>query len=286
MSFFDIFKKKKNENINSYINYNFKSGDKFLYKIFKNLVNIKIYSTYKNDGEPLSNEEVDEVNWLLTNNLLDNKSIQNKVLKYINKKYKNFEDNFKEKSSLQNEISIHSIVVCIDKDDLGDTGDVSKIVAFCGEASCDIEHGISISFKNKKYMSTQPETEYNYDPNPSFNYLKWKEENPLMGMVPKYANILIKNGFTDKKNICFFNQIYFGKYTDEIKNKLQEFVCRGIKNELFKHYAISIKDDKIFFINHPYKSNLAECIKNYVEVLKSQIIECFILIEIIKLMNI
>lgn len=271
---------QKNDNFVP-ITHGFKSEDEIECFIFGKKHKLRVASNNKEDGELLDDDEIGELNWAISNNIMDDKKVQFKVLEAINERYDMaLGDGASHKTNLKREFDITTIMIDIQKDDMGDTGEVSKVIAFCGESKCDTEHGLSVSFADRKFAGVNSFMEFNYvETDNSFNYLKWKEENPLTGMVPKFSNVLIKSGFTDDRKVCFFSSIYYGEYSS-IKNKLKKMVIpsKELKEKLV-HHAVSVKGDKIFLFKVPYGKELADCLDEYTVISKDEIIDNFILEE-------
>lgn len=172
MGFFDIFK-KKNKKIKNEANEDkpkiykgelvegARPCDYLICSVMGKETKLSLFSSEKDDLEEFDDEEIEEINWLVSSNILDSKEVQGEILKAINEEYNSFENNFVERTSLKNEIEISSISVDISTRGVGDNAKKVKIVAFCGSAKCDEEHGISISFKNRKFASIQDEVDFN-----------------------------------------------------------------------------------------------------------------------------
>ena len=285
MGFFDIFKKKKK--VEEVVYEKPKTFDNFLEKgarfcdylscnILGKTKKLSLVSNNKDDMEELDDQEINEINWLVKSNLLENKEVQKQILNYINLVYKSYEDDFVKRELIEDEFDISYVAIDINKKDLGDTGEVVKIVAFCGEAKCDEEHGISISFKNRNLMSVQDEATFNYDNNPSFDPKKWLQEHPLT-MVPKSSNPYINKNLTDESKVCFVSQAFYGQYSKEIKSNLKRYISpEGIrKSGIFNSYVITKKGDELYLINS--KTSL-ESLKNeeIIKINKNSIIDCFV----------
>lgn len=294
MGFFDIFKKKKK--VEEVVYEKPKTFDNFLEKgarfcdylscnILGKTQKLSLVSNNKDDMEELDDEELTEINWLVKNNLLENQKVKKGILDYINLIYKSYENDFAKRESIEDEFEISYIAIDINKKDLGDTGEVVKIVAFCGEAKCDEEHGISISFKNREFMSVQDEATFNYDENPSFDSKKWANEKPLT-MVPKFSNPYINKNLTDESKVCFSNKVFVGQYTDNIKNSLNKYILsNNIKESgMFESYIITKMYDNLFLINS--KTSLDDLKEDeIVKINNKNIVDCFVLRDTFKVNN-
>ena len=123
-------------------------------------IKCSIFASFKDDFDELDEEEIAEINWLITSGILNNDFVKKSILAYINKTYKAKENDFKERTNINGEIDLGCINVSINSKHIS-----GNIVAFTGLAKCDEGHGISISFKDKKYLSIQGEVEFDYRDN-------------------------------------------------------------------------------------------------------------------------
>lgn len=262
------------------ISHGFKSDDEIECFIFGKKHKLRVSSINKDEGELLDDDEIAEVNWLVKSNVMDDKKLQFEVLEFINECYDQWREGASHKTNIAKEFDIKSIMIDIQKDDMGDTGEITKVIAFCGESDCDMEHGLSVSFANRKFAGVNSSMEFNYvKTENSFDYLKWKEENPLMGMVPKFANVLIKNGYTDERKVCFFNSLYFGDY-GSVKEKLKDWVLPSKQSqENFKRHAVGVKKDKLLLIEYPHEKELKDCLDSCITINKDEIIDNFVLTQ-------
>ena len=100
-------------------------------------------------GEPLNEEEIAELNWLIQSDFVNSQKIKESILAYVKHIYDMWNDDLDIdalSSILPPEVEINNIVI----DNLRE-GE-SMTIAFCGSCLCDEEHGISISFYNRKFV--------------------------------------------------------------------------------------------------------------------------------------
>lgn len=140
------------------VTHGFRSDDEVECFIFGKKHKLSVSSVNKEAGELLDNDEIAELNWLITSNIMDDKTIQFQVLEAINERYEEWREGVSHKTNIAKEFQITSILIDIQK---GDNGEITKIVAFAGEAECDIEHGLSVSFANRKFAGVNSFTEFN-----------------------------------------------------------------------------------------------------------------------------
>lgn len=93
----------------------------------------------------LNNEELDLLNWLISNVNIEDYS--DEIISYIENEYDKYSDNTKVKD-LKYELDIRKIII--------DTSELKNKdypeISYCGECECDPEHGICIGFRDKKLL--------------------------------------------------------------------------------------------------------------------------------------
>ena len=142
------------------ITHGFRCEDEIECYIYGEKHKIKVSSIHKTKGELLDKEEIDEVNWLATSNMMDNREIQFKVLEKINDIYDMaLGEGVSKKTNLKREFTITTILIDTFANDNSQKAD--KIIAFCGEAKCDTEHGLSVSFANRKFAGVGSFMDFN-----------------------------------------------------------------------------------------------------------------------------
>lgn len=100
---------------------------------------------YKKDVFDFNQQELDTLNWFLENINIEDYSA--KIVKYCNDEYSNYCDKTITIKELPSEIRIHSIAINIEKKESS-----KPEISFYGDCKCDLEHGICIGFKNKKFI--------------------------------------------------------------------------------------------------------------------------------------
>lgn len=111
---------------------------------------------YKPDGFDLSEEEIECLNWFIENiNINDYKK---EITAYCNEQYSimGFGDEKITEDDLENELLISSIAINISEIEDDSEADYPEI-AFYGSCECDMEHGICIGFRDKKFMGVGPQ---------------------------------------------------------------------------------------------------------------------------------
>lgn len=106
--------------------------------------------SYKDDGFPLTDEEIDCLNWFLENVKIED--YKQAITEYCNEQYEMIGGKQIEQSDIENEISIYAIAINISKINQLLDGFVYPEISFLGECECDIEHGICIGFKDKNFL--------------------------------------------------------------------------------------------------------------------------------------
>lgn len=131
-------------------------GDIITLNIFGQMRGIEIYSQTiaydeslnENDKNPLSQEEVDLINWLISSNVINTPEMQKLLLDCVQDSYMEVldeEEALEHKSILPPEIEINCICIPMYENNNPTT------IAFCGECGYDTEHGIAIIFDDKQF---------------------------------------------------------------------------------------------------------------------------------------
>ena len=144
------------------ITHGFKTDDEIECFIFGKKRKLKVASIHKDEGELLDDDEIAELNWLIKSNVMDDIELQLDVLDEINERYNQWCDNFSHKTNIEKEFDITTVLIDIQKDNPNKDGETDKIIAFCGNAECDVEHGLSVSFLNRKFLGVNDFYEFNY----------------------------------------------------------------------------------------------------------------------------
>lgn len=121
---------------------------------------VKIFSTgdnkfdedgnYKEGHFALSEEEISCLNWFTANvNIADYKK---QITDYCNERYYMIGDVTISEDELENEIDIYGIAINISTITQSKYGDIYPEISFYGDCKCDIEHGICIGFRDKKFL--------------------------------------------------------------------------------------------------------------------------------------
>ena len=157
-------KKPVNANNDNFvpITHGFRTDDEIECFIFGKKRKLKVASIHKDEGELLDDDEIAELNWLIKSNVMDDIELQFDVLEEINERYNQWCDNFSHKTNIEKEFNITTVLIDIQKDNPSKSGEIDKIIAFCGDAECDVEHGLSVSFLNRKFVGVNDFYEFNY----------------------------------------------------------------------------------------------------------------------------
>ena len=134
--------------------------DYLICSVMNKNVKCSLFSVDKDDLEELSKEEIDEINWLVSSGVINEDFVKDTLLVYINKKYRQKENFYQERTDISKEMSLGCISVS-----MGSLNNPGNKVAFTGTIKCDEGHGVSISFKDRKYLAIQGEVEFDYKDN-------------------------------------------------------------------------------------------------------------------------
>lgn len=115
----------------------------------------------------LNNSELNSLKWIVKTLPHNSDKIKADLLEYVNLCNERHDDWEKAQSFevLQYEIDIKT--VCLD------FSQESEVIALCGNCNCDVEHGIAIAFRNRKFAGVFIETD-NFDDNGQLK-AKYKE---------------------------------------------------------------------------------------------------------------
>ncbi len=257
------------------LTHGFKSGDKVQCFIFDTKYKLEVSSVNKDDGELLDDDELDEVNWLIKSNLMDDRQIQFQVLEAINERYEAWCDGTSHKKNLKREFKITTILIDIQQDNTN--GKTTPIIAFAGEANCDEEHGLSVTFTNRKFSGVDSFMEFNYGETGGLDFKKWWEAHPLATIYPEHGITLIDNGYTDERNICLGCDIYLGNYKSAKRNLKKWLLNRNRPEDTFKWGPLSVKNHQLLIFEQQKGKALAECLDNHIQIDKADIVKSFAL---------
>ncbi len=151
----------KNEEIKKLNN-----GDKIQIKLFGKQKWVSVFSTgdnkfdekgnYKDGNFELSQEELNVLNWFINNVKIED--YKKEIMDYCNEEYSSwqYEDGTQEGpigiDDVANEINITSIAINVTDIWKANDGFVYPEISFYGECNCDVEHGICIGFRDKKFI--------------------------------------------------------------------------------------------------------------------------------------
>lgn len=107
----------------------------------------------KEDGFPLSNEELECLNWFIAN--IDICDYKKEITEYCNERYAMIGDKQITEADLEDEVSIYAIAINIGGVVQSYDGFVYPEISFYGDCECDPEHGICIGFRDKKYLGIE-----------------------------------------------------------------------------------------------------------------------------------
>ncbi len=117
---------------------------------------------YKTSVVFLNNRELDALKWLVKTLPHNADKVKADILEYVNLCHESWDDDWEEAHSfeiLPYEIDVKTVCLDFSQD--------SEVIALCGDCNCDVEHGIAIAFRNRKFAGVSPEAEFaetdNYD---------------------------------------------------------------------------------------------------------------------------
>lgn len=136
------------------------SSDHITIPLFRGEEEVEVFCTgdnqfddegdYKEDGFPLTQAELDCLNWFLENiNINDYKK---EITAYCNERYEMCSDIEITEEDLPDEVSIFAIAINVTTLFQSKDGFVYPEISFYGDCECDPEHGICIGFRDKKFL--------------------------------------------------------------------------------------------------------------------------------------
>ena len=108
---------------------------------------------YKKAGFPLSQEELDCLNWFVEN--VDIRDYKKEITDYCNERYDMIGDKQITEDDLEEEIHIFAIAVNVGGVAQSKDGFVYPEISFFGDCECDPEHGVCIGFRDKKCLGVE-----------------------------------------------------------------------------------------------------------------------------------
>jgi len=136
------------------------SGDFITIKMFGKDTEVEVFSTgdnqfdengnYKDEGFALNDEEIACLNWFINNIQIED--YKQEILQYCNEQYEAIGGNQVDENDLEDEIGIFAIAINISKITQSIDGFVYPEISFYGDCECDLEHGICIGFRDKKFL--------------------------------------------------------------------------------------------------------------------------------------
>jgi len=136
------------------------SGDYITIELFGKEQDVEVFSTGDNrfdeegddkeEGFPLSEEELVCLDWLLENVRIED--YRKEIAQYCNGQYQAVGGPRIEGADVEQEIQIFAIAVNISEITQSNDGFVYPEISFYGSCECDPEHGICIGFRDKKFL--------------------------------------------------------------------------------------------------------------------------------------
>lgn len=136
------------------------NDDEITINLFGKEESVQVFSTgdnmydedgdYKEDGFPLSDEELECLNWFITN--IDICDYKKEITEYCNEVYNSIGGRQITEAELEDEISIYAIAINIGGVVQSYDGFTYPEISFYGDCKCDPEHGICIGFRDKKFL--------------------------------------------------------------------------------------------------------------------------------------
>lgn len=147
-------KNEEIENLNEY--------DKIQMELFGKQKWVSVFSTvesqYDEDGDyiytELTEEELDLLNWFINNVKIED--YKREIMDYLNSlNHDDTQNRTITIEDVENEINITSIVIDIDDRQKSDGDALYPEISFFGECNRDIENGICIGFRDKKFIGVK-----------------------------------------------------------------------------------------------------------------------------------
>lgn len=145
---------------------NLKNEDAITIILFGKEKKVKVFSTgdnqydeegeYKPDYFDLSEEEIECLNWFIENvNIND---YRKEITEYCNDQYEmTGEEESITEDDLEDELDITSIAINISEITQSEDGEIYPEIAFYGDCECDIDQGICIGFRDRKFLGIGPQ---------------------------------------------------------------------------------------------------------------------------------
>ncbi|MDE7453431.1 MAG: hypothetical protein K2N22_03385, partial [Clostridia bacterium] len=192
---------------------------------------------FEGAGEPLNEGELAVLNEVLGKDLINSEEIKSVVLKYVNEVAEEWDEDYEEEitSLAYPEVDMNRLII--------DKNEKRLIVAFCGDAMCDEEHGISVTFLDGKFAGVGDAFAYEYAP--YWDLYDGKERKVLD--MDECAELAYKDGYCEKDKFFSFGYVYTGNTGDKNKNK--QTMQRTYDGTGFWHKIITVKDGKVYFYN-------------------------------------
>lgn len=140
-----------------------KDGEKIITELFGEPVELEVFCTgdnrydeqgdYKEDGFPLTQKELDCLNWLIQHTDLE--QYRQQIADYCNERYEMIGDEQIGPEDVEGEISIYAIAVNVGGVIQSKDGFVYPEISFYGDCECDPEHGICIGFRDEKFLGIE-----------------------------------------------------------------------------------------------------------------------------------
>ena len=135
------------------------NNDRIKINLFGVQKEVRVFSTgdnkfedgkYKKDAFKLSDEEIECLNWFINNvNIEEYKA---EIVEYCNSRYSEWSYTKITEKDIEQEIDITAIAINITKNWKSKAGYIYPEISFYGECNCDVEHGICIAFRDKKFL--------------------------------------------------------------------------------------------------------------------------------------
>lgn len=135
-------------------------GDRITINLFGKEKEVRVFSTgdnkfdeegqYKDDGFALNEEEIACLNWFIDNINIDD--YKKEITEYCNEQYSMIDDTQITEAELEDEVDIYAIAINVTTITQSKDGFVYPEISFYGDCKCEIEHGICIGFRDKKFL--------------------------------------------------------------------------------------------------------------------------------------
>lgn len=108
---------------------------------------------YKEDDFDLSDEELEVLNWFIENIKIED--YEKEIIDFCEEEYSAWSDDEVKIENLEDEIDIEAIAINVTETWKSNSGYVYPEISFYGECKCNIEHGICIGFRDKKFLGIE-----------------------------------------------------------------------------------------------------------------------------------